>query len=192
MSINNFKIIALEVLDDCGKKHYKLLIPNQIYYFYTDYKIEGNNVKFPKKDLDLYSVSKYSDNNLRISISALVGKNGSGKSTIIELLIKAINNLAYAIKEQNKSILHKIELVEDLKLNLYYQIGDTMFKLNIDNNIYKIYNYNENKGFVEVKDFKLEESFYTEVINYSLYAYNSYIDGNWINNIFHKNDGYQT
>ena len=73
MSINNFKIIALEVLDDCGKKHYKLLAPNQIYYFYTDYKIEGNNVKFPKKDLDLYSVSKYSDNNLRISISALVG-----------------------------------------------------------------------------------------------------------------------
>lgn len=190
---NNFKIIALEVLADCDKTHYKLLTPNQIYYFYTDYKIEGNNVKFPKKDLDLYSVSKYSDNNLRISISALVGKNGSGKSTIIELLIKAINNIAFMIKEKNSSISHEIKLVEGINLNIYYLINNTIYKLNISDKDFIIEKYDEkNIGFVKDNEFKLENFFYTEVINYSLYAYNSNQEGSWIIDIFHKNDGYQT
>ncbi|WP_372473307.1 hypothetical protein AB4865_10785 [Capnocytophaga sp. ARDL2] len=190
---NNFKIIALEVLADCDKTHYKLLTPNQIYYFYTDYKIEGNNVKFPKKDLDLYSVSKYSDNNLRISISALVGKNGSGKSTIIELLIKAINNIAFMIKEKNSSISHEIKLVEGINLNIYYLINNTIYKLNISDKNFIIEKYDEKSiGFVKDNEFKLENFFYTEVINYSLYAYNSNQEGSWIIDIFHKNDGYQT
>ena len=41
-------------------------------------------------------------------------------------------------------------------------------------------------------DFKLKNLFYTEVVNYSHYAYNSKEIGEWIDGLFHKNDSYQT
>src|SRR5690606_16638367 len=54
---------------------------------------------------------------------------------------------------------------------------------------------NEYKDSQEITtSFNLKNFFYTEVINYSLYAYNSSPnqEGTWITQIFHKNDAYQT
>lgn len=196
----SFKIIALEVLNECSSKHSKNLIKNSPYTFYKNYKIKRENksetIEVISEDFDLYSKE---NNNPKINISAIVGKNGSGKSTIVELMIKAINNLFYKYKKQHPNRnFHDVEEVAGIEINVFYKIGKNIFKLYIKNSDYKVFqyeyietqkHYNKPKAITEIN---LKDFFYTEVINYSLYAYNSRQEGDWIKHIFHKNDAYQT
>ncbi|CAI8764873.1 hypothetical protein [Chryseobacterium sp. IT-36CA2] len=197
----SFKIIALEVLEACDSKHSKNLIKNNPYIFYKNYnfirKGENETIELIREDFDLYS----RDSKPNINISAIVGKNGSGKSTLVELLIKAINNLFFKYRRQQSNInrnFHKVEEVKGIEVNIFYKIGEDIFKLYIKNSNYKISQYSFVKNLnhynkpKSIKKFDLREFFYTEVINYSLYAYNSEQEGDWISQIFHKNDSYQT
>lgn len=190
----SFKIIALEILEGCDNKHSKLLEKNKLYYFYNDYSIKSDKIAV-KENFNIYSfLDDAQQSDLTINISAIVGKNGMGKSTIVEFIIKAINNLFYRYREDNKEEeFHKVDKVEGLELNIYYQKNKSIYRLYIINDKYKVFKYDENnENPREQSDFKLDDFFYTEVINYSLYAYNSNQEGNWIDKIFHKNDGYQT
>lgn len=190
----SFKIIALEILEGCDNKHSKLLEKNKLYYFYNDYSIKSDKIAV-KENFNIYSfLDDAQQSDLTINISAIVGKNGMGKSTIVEFIIKAINNLFYRYREDNKEEeFHEVDKVEGLELNIYYQKNKSIYRLYIINDEYKVFKYDENnENPREQSDFKLDDFFYTEVINYSLYAYNSNQEGNWIDKIFHKNDGYQT
>lgn len=190
----SFKIIALEILKGCDNKHSKLLEKNKLYYFYNDYSIKSDKIAV-KENFNIYSfLDDAQQSDLTINISAIVGKNGMGKSTIVEFIIKAINNLFYRYREDNKEEeFHEVDKVEGLELNIYYQKNKSIYRLYIINDEYKVFKYDENnENPREQSDFKLDDFFYTEVINYSLYAYNSNQEGNWIDKIFHKNDGYQT
>lgn len=190
----SFKIIALEILEGCDNKHSKLLEKNKLYYFYNDYSIKLDKIAV-KENFNIYSfLDDAQQSDLTINISAIVGKNGMGKSTIVEFIIKAINNLFYRYREDNKEEeFHEVDKVEGLELNIYYQKNKSIYRLYIINDEYKVFKYDENnENPREQSDFKLDDFFYTEVINYSLYAYNSNQEGNWIDKIFHKNDGYQT
>jgi len=197
----SFKIIALEVLDSCDSKHSKNLKKGIPYVFYKNYKIKkekGNEIiELVSEDFDLYSKGSEP----KINISAIVGKNGSGKSTLIELLMKGINNLFFKYREQHPNRnFHSVEIVEGIEANLYYKTDEGFFKLYVfsskETTNYKVYQYEEEynnyKNAKEITKFNLTDFFYTEVINYSLYAYNSNQEGNWITQIFHKNDAYQT
>ncbi|MFH6942586.1 hypothetical protein [Flavobacterium sp. FlaQc-50] len=198
----NFKIIALEILDGCTKRHSKNLQKNLIYYFYNQYLIDKNNgydkIRIDKsKNIDLFS----QDETLKISISAIVGKNGSGKSTIIDLIIKGINNFAYQYRQQNPDKkIHQVDYVGGIDIIIYYQKSESVIlKLHIKNKACKIYEcvWDDNRKFfinrgIASTDLHLSHLFYTEIINYSLYAYNSSIEGGWISKLFHKNDSYQT
>lgn len=110
MTQKGFKLLAIRPLKGCDKKYLKNLREGEIYKFYQDYEFkvdyaEGSedkphrNFSFPKdtekdireisrpKDLiDLYS----SDGGPTINISAIVGKNGSGKSSLIELFFLSV------------------------------------------------------------------------------------------------------
>ncbi len=199
----SFKIIALEVLDSCESKHSRNLLKGVPYVFYKNYKIKKENgneiIELVSEDFDLYS----EDNQSKINISAIVGKNGSGKSTLTELLIKVINNLFYEYRKKSNYNFHSVDIVEGIEANVYYKTNEDLFKLYVlsdkEKCIYKVYKYTFDKTSKEYRDsqeisssFDLKDFFYTEVINYSLYAYNSNQEGNWINHIFHKNDAYQT
>ncbi len=199
----SFKIIGIDVPSDCKSEHSKNLLHNFAYHFYNNFKIDVKNkeVHILENNIDLYS---YYNLGLKINVSAIVGKNGSGKSTIIELLIKAINNLFYSYTREsikkNRSF-HPVKLVSGIELNIYYIKDETMFRLYVKDSYYEIFSYEENKNtqtYINPKkikeNFNLTNFFYTEVINYSLYAYNSNpnYDGDWIAEIFHKNDSYQT
>lgn len=202
----SFKIIALEVLDSCETEHSKNLKKNSPYVFYKNYnfKNRGENtcIELVSEDFDLYSKEK----KLKISISAIVGKNGSGKSTIVELLIKAINNLFYKYRKRHiDKNFHPVEFAKGIEVNVYFKTNEGVFKLYVCSGIsknkcfYRIYRYSFNEFSKEYQvveeitsSFNLKEFFYTEVINYSLYAYNSNQEGSWIKQIFHKNDAYQT
>ncbi len=201
----SFKIIALEVLDSCKSEHSKILQKNIPYVFDKNYVFKEENgkeiIELIADDFDLYSYNFLP----KINISAIVGKNGSGKSTLVELLIKGINNFFYRYKEHNPiSDYHITEGISGVAINIFYKIENDIFKLKIFENHfdkieYEIYNsksdFNRKWSISKTKDSFFKDMslfFYTEVINYSLYAFNSEIEGAWISKLFHKNDAYQT
>lgn len=194
--MTDFKILAIKPLKECNSKYLKNLKPEQIFYFYSHYTIKEDtvieNTTTGKKILNLYS----SNVGPKINISAIVGGNGSGKSTIVELLIAAINNIAKN-NIKDKLISDKLEEVNDLHLELYFKT-DTFYKIIITKENIKYFNcHKEGETFKEISkgtenNLNLNDFFYTIGVNYSHYALNSNNIGDWITELFHKNDGYQT
>ncbi|MCB0744969.1 MAG: hypothetical protein KDC67_13760, partial [Ignavibacteriae bacterium] len=97
-------------------------------------------------------------------------------------------------------ILPDIEVLQGLKVEFYYQT-DKIYKVVVKNHEYWVYLFSTNPykskdtyilNQYPIRDFTLSKLFYTEVVNYSHYAYNSNFEGDWIEKLFHKNDSYQT
>lgn len=91
--MTGFKLIAIRPLKDCAPKYLKVLKANQIYKFYQNYEfsLKGENIEsiecLEKIPANFY-YEKIGDDKLEsINISALAGKNGTGKSSLVELLI---------------------------------------------------------------------------------------------------------
>ena len=92
----SFKLIAIRTLEGCNEKFRKNLIPNQIYKFYNEYEFLDKNDKEIKCTENFVEVSKivkmannvpedlYYQGNTKINISAIVGKNGSGKTNLLD------------------------------------------------------------------------------------------------------------
>lgn len=115
--MNSFKLIGIRPHKDCGEKFLKVLEPGRLYQFYNEYvfytekgKFDGVNgeiahYKFNKTvPEDLYKIG-----NLNVNISAVVGKNGTGKSSLIELLLYAnyLIGINFRDKAKNRPFLPK-------------------------------------------------------------------------------------
>lgn len=102
INITPMKLIALTPLSNCHPNIHKIIKLNTTYFFYNGYSIDADGIihqshKVPDNFFKSADTNEEPSekNDIRINISAVVGKNGSGKSTIIELLFRAINNIAY-------------------------------------------------------------------------------------------------
>lgn len=196
---HNFKLIGIKPhFNENGKpqRHIKNLKEDETYLFYNSYEIKDDDtiIYNSKSPESLYNIG-----DKKISISAIVGKNGSGKSSITELLYLIINKIAF-IKgfETDKNLID-----EPIYATLYFK-SDRFYKLTIGVNI-QIWEYElivgEDKFILgnqivasneDLIKFDLSKLFYSIIINYSLYGLNSEHIGSWIESLFHKNDGYQT
>lgn len=99
------------------------------------------------------------------------------------------------------------ELYRSIKLDIYYQLSGDVYVLRvgtdqkvrckielIKSNLSgegRSVNYDE-VGSMDFKVLLSEYFFYTIGINYSQFGLNANITGQWINSLFHKNDGYKT
>ncbi|WP_285009616.1 hypothetical protein [Pedobacter faecalis] len=189
----DFKIIAIKPLKNCREDLLKVLGDDHPYYFYNDYKLDDNdNFTYTQS----YPSCLYDYGNLKINVCAVAGKNGSGKSTVSDLILMAINNIAchFGMKEDLKP-------VQGLRVALYVKF-ETLHKIVVENEIISVFDYDESgrllpeNSIVEGK-FNRSSMFYSICINYSHYAYNSadYISTgqeDWLSALFHKNDAYQT
>lgn len=196
---------------------------------------EGEIYQFYQPDFELPK-DFWSKNYPEVNVCAVVGENGTGKSSLIELMLRLMNNTAYALKNGiATSNSNRPRFVRDVYAELGFETDRGHYTVRQDDAIIAFskndeqfwqYDYTQrndvNYGFNVrqdgiVEDFSREclaDLFYTIVVNYSFYSYNTedyrreMIDKDelehdenpdevfeedrcWLSGIFHKNDGYQ-
>lgn len=218
--MNNFRIIGLRILNGCDHHIHKVLKEDTTYFFFSGYKdagkdfIERTDSVKPYAPSNLYGVTMSNSHNVNVEISAIVGKNGDGKSTILEVILRVLNNFAVAHGYANMH--ESLRAVNGLAACLYYEYdGDiytikcvpTLQKGNTLKGVHwykgqtrvdKFYEVSKNQKTELLKQHE-DQLFFSLIINYSLYAYNERVfkrenEGgtSWIQALFHKNDSYQT
>ncbi|MCG2612771.1 AAA family ATPase [Terrimonas sp. NA20] len=188
---SDFKIIAIRPLKGCSVKFRKVLEANKYYYFYSDYVIRKSSVENTSQNV---VPSIYNVNDIKVNISAIAGKNGTGKSSISELLIVILNNLAIRFLPGQYS--SEFVYVPEIAVELFFKT-DSVYKIILDRNTLEVYKYmsqDENLYTRPRKQnhFELNDFFYSVFINYSQFALNENNVGHWLRSLFIKNDAYQT
>lgn len=135
--MNEFYIFAVVVTSEgsVGKRKLKAFTP---YFLCDGWHFEDSKIIRSKKKMlykSPYNEYLQSKNGLSLSISAIVGENGSGKSSLVEFIIRLINNFATSIfGEQNMTLafehLHYIDGVEG---KLYFSIGGIPYMVSVEN-----------------------------------------------------------
>lgn len=226
----SFKLLAIRPLKGISSKFLRNLVAGEMYNFCNDYSFLNHQAKLISYDDDvytieykqtvpdnLYSITKINGEVTNVNISAVVGKNGAGKSSLIDLLLYSIfvvsNNLElvdtdnFIETDQNGTERNEIdrfhqdlkEIEKGLKVEFYYLLNQRYYKLAINNGksylesvscVEKKARFTKDK--ISLKDYsEFNNFFYTIIVNYSFYAFNSNYSGIWLKSFFHKNDGYQ-
>ena len=199
------------------KNIHKILVPG------TEYRFQEIDGTLPE---GFFHVKKDYEENERVidlSVCAIVGQNGSGKSTLLELMIRLLNNAAFALKKAYVS--HpsmELQFVEEVYAELTFQMPDGVVyvlrqegtEITCESGGESYWSYDHRNGALLPQadaTRKLQDFFFTVVLNYSAYSYNLYNfrpewrgqmpndgleytdeDRCWLGAIFHKNDAYQT
>lgn len=216
MANNSFRIIGIKAVwpkleefpINVAKHHEKveaiqkvLYGTNRWFYFYKGITVNENNTKIVMTPQAKRDFSLYDTDSMKISLCAIVGRNGSGKSTIVELLVRTINNLAASLLGEgyNFSAAEHLHFIDYVFADLCFQIGNTLYVLESHGRhiTLKYYRARADHYFV-YKQFRettildqskaedtetplkkhregrriLKTLFYTMVCNYSLYGFN--------------------
>ena len=196
----------------------KVLRDNEWYWFAHGYKQENGLLVKTEDGLPTDFYSRYG---LHISFSAIVGENGMGKSSLLELLFRLVNNISYALRDGLEVQKYALHFVRDIYARIWIQDDDGIFYIEQKDSKVRIHWQNE-RAVDYLYDYEradhinnkktaqelLSKLFYTIVVNYSQYAYNTndymaeWDTGEtgsesadllcWLSGLFHKNDGYQT
>ncbi|MFI3328114.1 MAG: ABC transporter ATP-binding protein [Rikenellaceae bacterium] len=190
--MSKFKLIAIEALEGCAEYIHKNLEIGKKYYFYKGYTIKDENSY--EIDNKIVLPNNFFDQDGKISIHALVGRNGSGKSNLIDLLLRIINSYSC-----NGVIDHRenMQINPGLVAKLYYAIKDQLYALECNcaedgkSSTCKMTKLateaKESAELILIKDERLQNCtdsefethqldcfFHSIIVNYSLYAYNEH------------------
>jgi AAA15 family ATPase/GTPase len=220
MSPKNFIINELRIHPECNEIYTKVL-KDKSYRFNQ----LGLNEEPGKNPLERNIFGK------GIFIQTIVGKNGSGKSSVLELVYRIINNFSYFILKgtrPRRPSAEPVYLIEQIYADLYFIIDDIPCCFQVRDQSFGIVRGEERIYFgekiEEFKDYALFDGnkkdsfiklassyFYTIATNYSFQSLISHdfdkdivtkfissegagagSGGNWLDNLFRKNDGYIT
>ena len=169
--MRTFSIRKIVVHDSCDKKIRKILAPGE--YVFTQERFDNFFIE-------------------GVSMCAVVGKNGCGKSSLIELLFRMINNLgAVMLRNFDRPAAEILYYVDGVVADLYFDLNSKAGCLCCDKEKVVLehdgyyFNWNINDGKCKYKindeeqqtlDFQLAKSvaehfFYLIATNYSMQAY---------------------
>jgi len=204
--MNGFEIIALKY--DNENRQYKNIKRNKLYKLIEKYRLfnkrkeeifSNSNLDSLKDIISIDLIEEFvptlyegKNKNLSINVSVIVGKNGSGKSSLIEIIMLFTYILSFRKNylDANKTGLKdSIELHENYKIELLYAL---------DGEYYLFHNFNRNFILFKLIDKKWKQVefnkdlfCFTIIMNYSIYGLNESKD-EWLSPLFHRNDGYKT
>ncbi len=187
---NSFSIIGMYIYKEC--EHKKVLKPG--YYSLNDAYIYDEKKQTIIENFDVVKPLPNDFFEKNISISAIVGKNGSGKSSLLDMIYRIINNFSCKTFENTN-----LSFVPNIYADLYFLLDNKINVLSCKGEDVCL-----NGKYVRENDTEIKKMFYTLVLNYSFQSFiaNDYADERkeeerfsnkkiWIDNIFHKNDGYK-
>lgn len=108
--MGGFKLLAIVPLHNCNKGLIKSLETGQVYQFYKNYKIsissDETKILSAKKIPGIVPDNFYDlENGIKLNISAVVGENGSGKSSLFEVMYYLIYQIFISLKVNGEYIL---------------------------------------------------------------------------------------
>ena len=150
--MKDFRLLAVRPLNGTSDKFKKNLKNQVIYKFYQDFKfvekttekeilksnenlhVEEVTVLFPEK----ITSNIYSSNNLNINVSAIVGQNGSGKSSLIDFYNIVLYYLA--CNHFKTMVSTEVQILNDLRLLVHFvkEYYNEIKKYQVIENEYKI------------------------------------------------------
>ena len=188
------KILGLKVID--AKPIIKKNLEENHLYKFVDFN--ENDLEYKEKYTDLF---KLSDSSLNINISCIVGRNGTGKTSILEIIYRIINNISFDQFHKETDLSYAYGFYAQLFVEINTKIA--VFEIN-NRNDFLYFNETPNTKYDIVNEKLTDEIIldfsYTIVNNYSYYSFNlddyyddeEKVDGSWLEQLFNKNDGYLT
>lgn len=201
-SINCLEKISLDELSDaekniagnCDFQLYKCLKSKR--FFFNDFYIHNQNGENPQVNRDRSIIKDFFGPH--INVQAIVGENGSGKSSIMELMYMMINNFSYMFErghDKDRPGADSLYYIPGLFARLYFSLGNDVFKLESKGLILSLYKNEETLRYFVIKentDTEILENkeiadlvdnfFYTIVTNYSI---QSFIPTNYIHDVYY-------
>ena len=201
ISMDEIPIKEKNKVGECDEKLFKGLKSRR--YFLNDFYFHDQNEKEPR-----INTHRALDENFfgpHINVQAVVGENGSGKSSLMELIYIAINNFSYMFErghDNERPGAESLYYVPGLFVRVYFSIGKKIYILESKGLILDLFcrDYSvENCKIVSKAHFVIsehelvslmtdegianliEEFFYTIVSNYSL---QSFIPTNYIHDVY--------
>ena len=178
-----FSLSVIHILPNCSP-NLKKGLRDEFYKLNGRCEINRNKVEFREENplLGFYGS--------RINVEAIVGVNGSGKSSLFEIIYRVINNLSCLLNRgKRRKTADDLYYVKDLYAELYYVVNGQLAKISClgDKVEFQMGN-GSSVTLTAVKDgmvssekvfmadfvkWAKENFFYTIVTNYSLQAFNA-------------------
>ena len=156
----HFRILGLRTLEPTHNEirnihwekvesiHRALWNRNGWLFFYDGITIDEEEHCITMTKDALADFSLYDMQGLKVSVSAIVGKNGAGKSSVVDLIIRMINNLSAASLGEgfNFAAAEHLHFIDYVYGALCFQIGRIVYILEERGRSIKLYSYERHRG----------------------------------------------
>lgn len=145
-----FRIIAFRCLQperrnlhSVNRMQRSLSKSNRWYKFYRDIEVNsnGDQIAIPKNFADDAII--YDTDNLSISVSAIVGENGSGKSSILDMMVRMLNNVATALMGERPqyAAAEHVHYIENVYGSILFAQNEELKRLDVKGREIKVIEY---------------------------------------------------
>lgn len=198
-----FRYLALRLFhvseNSLGERMQRNLHPEAAYDFVSGISISSDRIMISSAPSDNLYDFESSGRKIHTTINAIVGENGSGKSSIIDFIVRILNNLSAILlgEDYRTPGAEHLHYIQEVYASLYILIDDRIYEICCKNSSTIVTSYLRNvdqnsfskegtvckastdfadQGVLSPMDGAVDvlKSFcYTVVTNYSLYAFNS-------------------